>query len=107
MTLVLRIFEKNIERILDEFIISHDRDEIEVIMGAFHEAEAEIPDLVSDPHFFLQISRNNASRDMVRLGRGLISKKTAKVILFALEASKKHAFENDVSAALMNLDTIH
>lgn len=107
MTLVLRIIEDDVEKTLGELVLSHDRDETQVIMEAFDNAGVEIPDVVTDPYFYLQLAKSPDRRGMVKIGQGQVSEKTARVILLALEAFRTHVTSNSVSGEIMNLETMH
>ncbi|MFC5506198.1 hypothetical protein [Bosea massiliensis] len=107
MTLVLRALERDVKATLAEFVLCHDRDEAEALMVAFEGAGVDFVDLISDPHFYLQIGKRPDAKGMVRVGRGRVQQKTASAVIDAIIASARHSRDNNVTLALVDLETIN
>lgn len=107
MTLVLRALEKDVKVTLAEFVLCHDRDEADALMEAFEAAGVDFVDLLSDPHFYLQIGTKPDAEGMVRVGRGRVRSRTARTVVDAISASARHSRENNVTLALVDLETIN
>lgn len=107
MTLVLRALEKDVKATLAEFVLCHDRDEAEALMEVFEGAGADFVDLISDPHFYLQIGKRPDAKGMVKVGRGRVRERTAQTVIDAISASARHSRDNNVTLALVDLETIN
>ena len=107
MTLVLRALEKDVKTTLAEFVLCHDRDEAEALMEAFETTGVDFVDLMTDPHFYLQIGTHPDAKGMVKVGRGRVILKTARTVIDAMSASARHSRDNNVTLALVDLETIN
>ena len=107
MTLVLRTLEKDHNKTLAEFVLCHDRDESEALLSVFEMCEVDCADVVSDPHFYLQIDKRPQPNGTVRVGSGRVSSKTAESVMQAIAQTRLHSQSNNVTMALVKLETIN
>lgn len=107
MTLVLRTLEKDLNQTLSEIVLCHDRDEAQALLSAFEMCDADCADVVDDPHFYLQIEKRSGPNDMVKVGNGRVTEKTARSVLSAIENTRLFSRRSNVTMALVKLETIN
>ncbi|PZR95192.1 MAG: hypothetical protein DI537_05250 [Stutzerimonas stutzeri] len=107
MTLVLRALEGGADASIAEFVLCHDRDETEVLLSAFEDLDVEFPDLISDPHFYLDVGRHPDKTGWVRVGHHSVTLKTARAVMNAIADVARYSRHKEVRLALVDLETIN